>query len=642
MPLPVQRITKLLRCSIAAWCCLWLFAPANATPNPAESLIKSGEAALRIDPDLSKRNAEAALAILKQQPDTDLQIQALLQLCDYYAERDQAAAQQQLDQAKALLPQAKRTGLQASVANYQGEIYEATGDNPKALEFYQQAVTLAQDAQDDEMLAKALYSRGYIIGVQGQYAAGLQDLQQAQALFEKLNQKIYALNALNSIALLYNRLGDYQQAIHIHEQALAIQQQQGMRREQAVTLHNLGRAYENLGNWDKAREHFDSSLKLCQELRYTRLEAYVLRGLAAVANAQKQPRRALEILKQANDLQATTPDERLHGLIQLVRGTALHQLQDNGASIAALEDAADIFTQSELLSELRTAKSELSSVYAEQGNWRKAYEVRSEAMQLETQILYNQLDQRFATLKIEFDTTTKEKENELLTRENAANQTALAQAAKARKLQTLVIVLAAILLAILGTQTWRLRRGKQQMSTLALTDELTQMPNRRAALGRLQALLRKRNNPCAILIIDLDHFKRVNDEFGHLAGDETLRTFSAHLRRITQDPAFLGRLGGEEFILVLPNFSIEQAAAHGEQVRTTVAALDISHCVPNQSITVSIGITTAIGGDTPSSMLHRADKALYAAKSSGRNCVKCNPEPATDNAYAMRQLRSVS
>lgn len=597
--------------------------------HPAEALIKSSEAAMRVDAELSKRNAEAALEMLKRQPDADLAVQAYLLLCDYYSERDHDVAEQQIEKAKALLPQVKRQGLRASVANYAGEIHETAGDNARAIVFYQQAVKLATEARDEEMLAKALYSRGYILGLQGEYATGLTDLQRAQTLFEKLSMPTYALNAMNSIALLYNRLSDYEQAVHIYEQALQLQRANGMRREEAVSLHNRARALENLERWDAAREGYESAYAICQELRYARGAAYALRGLGAVANAQGDPHRALETLGQAARLQKDTPDARLQAQIQLARGIALHKLQRLNESVAVLEEAQKIFAQAESLSELSPTYTELAAVYADLGNWRKAYEARSQAQDISNKVLRNQLDQRFATLKVEFDTATKEKENELLTRENRANQMALAQGDRARKLQTAVIALSAILLVLLGVMAWHQRRGKQSMHTLAMTDELTSVPNRRAVLTRLEAILRRRDAPtCAMLIVDIDHFKSINDQYGHPVGDETLKLVAQQLRRSADEPAFAGRMGGEEFVLVLPNATCDEAIVAAEKLREAVAGLDLTRWLTNRGVTISVGVTVSIPGiDTSSTMLRRADAALYAAKHGGRNCVKYELPP---------------
>src|SRR5262249_4240153 len=260
-------------------------------------------------------------------------------------------------------------------------------------------------------------------------------------------------------------------------------------------------------------------------------EAYAQRGLAAVANATGDSRRALDILKQADVLAKQTSDARLTAHIQLVRGVSLHRLGRLADSEASLKEALDVFRQADALGDLSSTYSELSAVQAEMGNWRDAYASQGQYKLISDQLLNNQLDQRFSTLKVEFDTAAKEKENELLIRENDANEKALTQARRARQLQAVAITLTVLLAGLLGTIAIPQRRTTLRMRELALTDELTGVPNRRDVLNRLEELLKRENEPpCCILIVDIDHFKSINDHHGHPIGDEVLKFVAREMR----------------------------------------------------------------------------------------------------------------
>jgi diguanylate cyclase (GGDEF)-like protein len=208
-------------------------------------------------------------------------------------------------------------------------------------------------------------------------------------------------------------------------------------------------------------------------------------------------------------------------------------------------------------------------------------------------------------------------------RENAADQAALAQRLKASNLQTAVIVLGVLLVGVLTTLAVHQRRSSLRLRLLAMTDELTSVPNRRAVIALLSQMLRRSVQPISILIIDIDHFKSINDRHGHLIGDEALKQLAADLRGAIADPAFFGRLGGEEFAAVLPGATLEEARTTAESLRERVLRLDLSRWLGDRRITVSIGIATSLPGrDSISTMLRRADSALYAAKDAGRNCVR--------------------
>jgi diguanylate cyclase (GGDEF)-like protein len=595
-----------------------------APAHPAQLLVQRSVDAMRSDPDASRRLAEDALKLLAQHPHPDLEIRARLQLCDYHSERDAAQAAAQVKAARALLRQASRAGLQAGLLGCEAEIEEYKGRYDAAHALFDQAVQAAERDNDGEMLADVLYQRGYLRGVRGDYAAGLADLRRARQTYERLGMPARAVTTFNGIAILYNRLGDHAQARHYFEQTLRAQMADGSKREVAVTRHNLGRVYENLRLWDKARVEFEATLDLSRQLDYSRGEAYALRGLASVRNAEGKPAAALGLLQLADLLQKRVADERLRAQILLQRGVALRQLRQPAQALPLLQEALEVFRNADSLQEMAATQQALAAVQADAGDWKAAYDAHAQYTLTLERWLRNQLDQRFATLKVEFDTSAKERENALLVRENAATENALAQARRASRLQVAVIVLAGALLLALAVLAMHQRRHGRQMSRLALTDELTGLPNRRDVLNRLQALLaERRNRPCAAVIIDLDHFKAVNDDFGHLVGDEMLKAVAEVLRQAVPEPGCVGRLGGEEFIAVLPETGEAQALKASEAIRQKIQALDATRWMPGtRQVTASLGVAVSRPGeDDLTSMLHRADEALYRAKAGGRNQV---------------------
>jgi diguanylate cyclase (GGDEF)-like protein len=597
---------------------LGLLAAGAALATPA-SLIERSRAAMRADPQASRQFAEQALARLTEQPDADLQILAHLQLCDYHSERNRDDAQGQIERARELLPRARRAGLRAGVLLCEGELRQNLGDNVQAMALFQQAAAVAETSRDDEYFAEAMYQRGYLRGLQGELANGLADLRQSIAINERLQLADRVQTAVNSVAILYNRMGDYAHAREYFEASLRSQQAQGLTRERVVTQHNLGRVLENLKDWEAAQRAFESVLALSREIGYRRGEAYALRGLASVRNAREAHGEALALLDQAAAAQQDAPDERLRAQILLQRGIALRGLKRAEASTTELQQALKVFRQAESLAEIAASHGELARSLAALGDWRGAFEQQVQFKGATDALMQRQLDQRFATLRVEFDTEAKVKENALLQRENAAAEQALEQGRRARRWQAIVVVLLVMLVGLLASLAWRHRRSSRAMRHLALTDELTGLPNRRHVLARLDEMLAPPGRRCALLIADLDRFKSINDEHGHLAGDEVLRAVSTALREAAREPALIGRLGGEEFVLLLPDADEAAAQALAQRLLAQVRALDVSRWLGQRPLTISIGLTVAEPGDTASRMLRRADSALYSAKAGGRD-----------------------
>lgn len=178
------------------------------------------------------------------------------------------------------------------------------------------------------------------------------------------------------------------------------------------------------------------------------------------------------------------------------------------------------------------------------------------------------------------------------------------------------------------------QRQLADLRRLARTDELTGALNRAALLddGQHQlALCRRQQRPFSALLLDLDFFKRINDTWGHHAGDEALR----HSFRVLRDglrsyDVLFGRYGGEEFVLFLPGVTVAQAGVLAERLRTLLAAQPLVR--PGQAtiaLTVSIGVAEAGDDDTLDPLLARADAALYRAKAGGRNRVVCDEDIAS-------------
>ncbi len=174
-----------------------------------------------------------------------------------------------------------------------------------------------------------------------------------------------------------------------------------------------------------------------------------------------------------------------------------------------------------------------------------------------------------------------------------------------------------------------LRAKLDEGMELAITDALTGLHNRRYMENHLATLLAEASRterPLSMLVADLDHFKRVNDSHGHDAGDLVLREVAARLRINTRAVDLACRLGGEEFVIIMPDTDLERAIQVGERIRSCIAGNPFQvNRATLLSITASVGIATIEqGDDTPHTIFKRADEALYAAKRKGRNQVVTN------------------
>jgi two-component system cell cycle response regulator len=173
-----------------------------------------------------------------------------------------------------------------------------------------------------------------------------------------------------------------------------------------------------------------------------------------------------------------------------------------------------------------------------------------------------------------------------------------------------------------------LRDSLDHSLELAVTDQLTGLHNRRYMEGQLEALVRRAvvggGAPAAVLVLDIDHFKKINDGFGHAVGDEVLREFAVRLASNVRAIDLPVRFGGEEFVVVMPDTELADASRIAERIRLHVAGSPFRVLGGEEllTVTISIGVAASLtDGDDPVSLLRRADEALYEAKTSGRNRV---------------------
>jgi diguanylate cyclase (GGDEF)-like protein len=173
-------------------------------------------------------------------------------------------------------------------------------------------------------------------------------------------------------------------------------------------------------------------------------------------------------------------------------------------------------------------------------------------------------------------------------------------------------------------ETEEARRDREHYRQLAFRDALTGLHNRRYVDEQLPPILASaaaRYTPTSVALIDLDFFKRVNDTLSHEIGDAVLRQLSTLLTGAVPPPGIVARLGGEEFVVILPETAAPAAVRQAECVRVAVGAHDWSELTGALPVTVSIGVTTVEGGTTQAALLGRADRNLYIAKRTGRDRV---------------------
>jgi diguanylate cyclase (GGDEF)-like protein len=508
-----------------------------------------------------------------------------------------------------------------------GYIHEQLGDTAAAGADYQLAVERAQKLGDRKLLASALSQRGELAYYRGDFTAALDDLDHAYRIELEVGRRSRQLYVLNAIANVYAdaRVGAYDRAIEYYRQTLAAHVAAGHQADIATGHFNLGSTYERKGDLAAAISEYGQAAALDRQRGDPDEVAFDERALAAALARGGRPREALPLVERAIARFRANGDAELLAQALLTRGVARRALGDPRAALADLDAAGAHFGETKNDRYRVRVEGERAAALAALGDFGAAFAARSSELELERRLAERSRDEHTSRLRVQFDAEKKEQENRALARENALREQALRDAERIRSLQRWVLALTAVLAAGLAALAARQIARARRLHRLAMTDELTRLPNRRSLLALAEerlAAARSTGRALSLVGFDVDHFKKINDTHGHDVGDRVLQRVAQAARSALRQTDAVGRTGGEEFLAVLPGSDARVAAEIAERLRAAIERLDLGDAAPGLRATVSVGVASRRDDDDLAALARRADEALYLAKRSGRNRVE--------------------
>jgi len=279
---------------------------------------------------------------------------------------------------------------------------------------------------------------------------------------------------------------------------------------------------------------------------------------------------------------------------------------------------------------LKDTSESLYKLYEKQNRYEEALKFRNEFDKIKNKLLSAQAYEKLSAMKARHEKETREKQIQLLKKEQEVRDERIRRQRVTITLSILAIVLAIILLITLYHRfKLKVKSGKaleqafQKMEQLASTDQLTGLYNRRSMLERIEietVRMGRTWKPFSFIMLDIDDFKKINDTFGHECGDNVLIMLAQVLAdslRLQDVPA---RWGGEEFLLLLPDTTIDGALQLAEKICHNIESICVS-CHENKiQFTVSAGVSSYDHPEPIESVIRKADDALYHAKKAGKNC----------------------
>ncbi|MGI2161699.1 diguanylate cyclase [Shewanella oncorhynchi] len=510
---------------------------------------------------------------------------------------------------------------------------QLSGDMDGAMEGYNLSVKRAYEHEDLKLIADSRSIRGALYSYIGDFSAALDDLVTAQDLYESLNLSGWANINLADVATSFRRYGDPQSAIRYYTKLKALYLKNNNQEQAMYVNSDIGLALDELGEHQQAVDNFLVSYQYFKEHQQEKVAATMATNIAYSLIKLNRLNEAEKYLIEA-DTVINEKDLTDYSFMKLFMADIKFQQARYKEALTELEQGEKAFRTLQNNRGLTQLLQLKSNIYVAMNDLSAAYGALQEFVTLTKKVDGNSLSHHTTELKVKFDTSRIESENQRLIENQNLKEQELALLEKNKSLQHIILLLAGFILTIVSIFAYKQVHRNRQLQVIALTDYLTKLPNRRhiyaqAAKYFQQAL--KHQSPFSVIIFDADHFKKINDSFGHELGDRALMTIANAGRALSGNKDLVGRIGGEEFLILLPNTDATGALALAHQLQNHISCLSAQNLPAELKLTVSAGVATlepqnntedAYQDKDFATLLKRADNALYEAKNAGRNCVK--------------------
>ncbi|MGN6227132.1 MAG: diguanylate cyclase [Dyella sp.] len=529
------------------------------------------------------------------------------------------------------LADARRAGYADAEINFhfcRGANQESLTTARDALPDYDAGIEIARRTENTRLVADGLTWRGAVQSLLGEHARALVDFLEAQKFYDSAGEAIESEQNLFNVAVAYRRIGERREARGYLDRLMALGIQRKDLPQQMSAHMELGFLDSEAGTaeLEPARAHFVAALQIARSIGSHVAQGSAHLGLAEVLNQMGDYRGALVELAAARAAHVTTHDQSDDDMLALQEGEAYAGLGDHRKAIEDFNHAQALLRKSGNLRYLAELLDHRSRSYEALGKTALALADLKSMVKVHQALDRKAQSDTSTLMSYQFDTARKEQENRKLEADRRLRDEQLAALERVRRWQRAALALGGVLIMLLLWQAQRQLRRSRRLHRMAMTDPLTGVANRRrleevgaAAVDQARAL----GQPLALIAMDVDHFKAVNDSLGHAAGDRVLVAMAAVCQGGLRQVDRLSRVGGEEFVALLPGSSAADAMLVAERLRVEVSALALDELAPGLTITISLGVTELRPSERSlDQLLRRADRALYEAKKQGRNRVE--------------------
>lgn len=531
---------------------------------------------------------------------------------------------------------------QALAMGFEASVLVLAAQNATAIVKLDEARPLALRSGDPEVLWQNYRLLGSAQLAMGKFEPSLESYLKSLQYADQQTRhpKLARLRSLSSMGNVYMAMKNHEKTLAVIDEALALAKELNAKKVQAALYLNQGSAFRALGRMKEFTQANDRALMVSRESGMLRLEATVLNNMGDsyllsrnYPKAEVLSRQALAKYQELDDQSGVVTAQCNMGFALMGQGKVVQGAAEVRAALKRAHDAGAMADEEEIL-------GELGRMYEQLGLYSEAVSTIREQQKLSAQLFRNEREKSVVAMQEQFDTVQRQKQIELLARENSLKDAKISN----QRLQQIVTLLGAIVTVLGGMFVFllyrrvrkanqKLREANKQLEFHAVRDPLTGLFNRRSffelmnkrALSTIGASRREDDSPDGLMILDIDHFKNINDTLGHAAGDAVLIEIAKRLRSTVRDTDMVMRWGGEEFLIFSPKANAEHLKSLAQRVLNAIGKGPIAVGDKRMTITVTGGfLSLPFSGLSEidcnwEKAMQIADMALYLGKVNGRN-----------------------
>jgi len=529
-------------------------------------------------------------------------------------------------QAQQIVDQETPIEITTRLNVYAGIAARLNVEYAKSEHYLAKALRQAREKNLNQLYVQGKLELAYTHGLNELFETSLIDLQEAYLQAFALEDHFLVATINETYGAVYGYMREYEKSITYYEKALDTYERLGYRAHIAEAIYGIAASYRYWQKYDLAIESFELYQKKMSYVPNAEITFHGAYALGMTLAERGLCERALDVIEQALSLKGIID---YNAELYKRQASCLITLKEFDKAEIAINKAIVIFDSlPELIGttwhlEVFKVLSELA--YA-QGDFALAYELMTDYYQKYTQVLIDNSTSRLLQVRVAMGVERKNIELSLLQQRDKVQQLKIEQQQR-QNIHQGYLIFFGIFLSLVSMSAFILqRRNTKKVMALSIRDSLSGLYNRRYIFEYLRKIINAKSaekSKLSVLLLDIDDFKAINDRYGHPIGDEVIKKVAEIGEMTLRNEDIMGRIGGEEFLCILPRIDESQCEAIAERLLANISQHQfITDLQQAFNITVSIGFSSLNKNISDEKELYvQADKALYSSKNQGKNCV---------------------